>query len=286
MTHGALLEQARPLAAWIAAQATSARPRVVGIQGAQGSGKSTLAARLAARLQEDSGLRTVVLSIDDFYLTRAQREALARDVHPLLRTRGVPGTHDVALAERTLERLRTLRAGEALRLPRFIKAHDDRAPAADGPECRGPVDVVLLEGWCVGVPPQEAGELAAPVNALEAEEDRDGRWRAWVNAQLAGPYAALFARLDRLVTLRAPDFAAVLDWRVQQEAGNRAEVAAPTRAMTPAALRRFIAHYERLTRHALRVLPARADVVLELDPRREVTAIGGRAPPVSRGAWS
>lgn len=260
------------LAAWCAAQARPGRALVVGINGAQGSGKSTLAALLRQLLEHGPGLRPVVLSIDDFYLTRAEREELARRVHPLLMTRGVPGTHDVALARRTLERLRELRQGERLSLPRFIKAQDERAPERDWPECTGPVDIVLFEGWCVGTPPQGADALATPVNTLEAEEDADGRWRAHVNAQLATAYATLFALLDRLVLLRAPGFEVVHGWRVEQEAGNAAAVAGAAHVMTPSAVRRFIAHYERLTRHALRVLPARADVVLELDERRAVVA--------------
>lgn len=259
------------LAQWIAAQKRPGRALVVGINGAQGCGKSTLAARLRDELEQEPGLRTVVLSIDDFYLARAERADLATRVHPLLRTRGVPGTHDVALAQRTLERLRTAREGESVTLPRFVKALDDRAPQSDWPACEGPVDVVLFEGWCVGTPPQADDELASPVNALEADEDADGRWRAWVNQQLVTTYAVLFAQLDRLVLLQAPDFAVVHGWRLQQEADNVA-AAAGARAMTPAELQRFIAHYERLTRHALRVLPARADVVLQLDAQRRVVA--------------
>ena len=259
------------LSQWVARQARPGRTLVVGINGAQGSGKSTLAARVQQQL-EHHGQRTAVLSLDDFYLTRAQREELARTVHPLLATRGVPGTHDVGLARRTLERLRDLRDGESLRLPRFVKAQDDRSPEEDWPTCSGPFDVVLFEGWCVGTPPQAADELATPVNALEADEDADGRWRAYVNMQLATGYPALFALLDRLVVLRAPGFEVVHGWRLEQEAGNAAASPGAAHVMTSIALERFIAHYERLTRHALRVLPASADVVLDLDARRRVTA--------------
>src|SRR4051812_33755031 len=71
-------------------------PFILGISGLQGSGKSTLATELidAARRR---GWSAVSLSLDDVYLTRAERESLARAVHPLLRTRGVPGTHDLTL---------------------------------------------------------------------------------------------------------------------------------------------------------------------------------------------
>lgn len=266
--------QARPhyatLAKWIATQARPGATLIVGINGTQASGKSTLAALLRQMLADEFGKRAAVLSIDDFYLTRAERAQLARDVHPLLMTRGVPGTHDVALARRTIERLSALREGEQLRLPRFIKVNDDRAPESEWPTCSGPIDVVLFEGWCVGTPPQRDDELATSVNALEANEDADARWRSYVNAQLATSYADLFAMLDKLVLLQAPGFDVVHGWRLEQEAGNAKEVASAAHVMDAAALRRFIAHYERLTRHALKVLPDCADAVIKIDAQRRV----------------
>src|SRR5689334_11864372 len=102
------------LAQWIASKVRPGRLLTIGINGAQGSGKSTLAALLHDLLEDGAGLRTVVLSIDDFYRTRAERQGLAREVHPLLETRGVPGTHDVALARHVLARLRELGRGESL----------------------------------------------------------------------------------------------------------------------------------------------------------------------------
>jgi D-glycerate 3-kinase len=114
--------------------------------------------------------------------------------------------------------------------------------------------------------------LGAPVNALERDEDPDGAWRGFANAALAGPYAALFARLDRLVLLSAPNFAVVRGWRGQQETRLRARLAAegrdPALAMDESALDRFVAHYERLTRWIAEDLPGVADVVVKLDERR------------------
>jgi D-glycerate 3-kinase len=261
------------LARWIAARTRPGESRIVGINGAQGSGKSTLAQRLRHALEKDHDRSAVVLAIDDFYATRAERVALAQSVHPLLITRGVPGTHDVALLSATLDRLRDLRAGRTLRLPHFVKALDERAPADRGALVTGPADVVLFEGWCVGTPPQQAGALVDPINRLEADEDRDGRWRRYVNDQLAGPYARLFASVDHVVFLQAPDFAVVHRWRSQQEAGNAAAAPGADHLMDVAALTRFIAHYERLTRHALSALPQRADVVIELDQQRRPLAV-------------
>jgi D-glycerate 3-kinase len=259
----------RPLAARIAGWAAEgATPLVVGICGPQGSGKSTLAA-LVGRLLAARGLKVATLSIDDLYRTKAERARLAREVHPLLATRGVPGTHDPALG---LAVLQALGRPETTALPRFDKAADDRAPETSWPRVEGPVDVVLLEGWCVGARPQPAARLAAPVNALERDEDPNGVWRGFANAALAAPYATLFARLDRLVLLTAPAFAVVRAWRGQQEARLRARLAAegrdPALAMDEAALDRFVAHYERLTRWIAEDLPGAADVVIPLDGDR------------------
>ncbi len=253
----------RPLAARIAAAAAGRPAFVVGINGAQGSGKSTLCGFLEVLLAVDSGLRAVTLSLDDVYRTHAERLALARDVHPLLATRGVPGTHDIALARRVLAALG--REG-TVAVPRFDKQRDDRLPQQQWPLVAAPVDIVLFEGWCVGAAPQLASALATPVNRLEAEGDADGRWRSHVNTALAGEYAGLFDMIDLLVMLRAPGFDSVRLWRglQEQKAGG---------AMDAAALDLFIGHYERLTRDMLETMPAKADIVVGIDRHHRATTI-------------
>lgn len=234
---------------------------VIGIAGAQGSGKSTLACELAAQLAAD-GVKVASLSLDDLYLTQAERQALARDVHPLFATRGAPGTHDVALGLATID---ALARGEAVPLPRFDKGRDDRAPAQEWPVAPMDTQVLLLEGWCLAAAPQPDADLLGPVNALEAAEDPEGIWRRHANAALARDYPALWRRIDRLIYLAAPDWAVVAQWREQQEAELRLQ--APG-AMTPQQVARFIQHYERLTRWMLAELPDRADLTLQLDRQR------------------
>jgi D-glycerate 3-kinase len=241
---------------------------VLGIAGAQGSGKSTLARGLRARM-ERRGVACALLSIDDLYLTRAERAALARDVHPLLATRGVPGTHDVALG---LAAIDTLARGEAVRLPRFDKGADDRVPEAEWPCASAGTRLLILEGWCVGARPQAAAALVEPVNALEAAEDADGRWRAYVNAALAGPYQALFARIDALALLAAPDFAVVARWREEQETALRGR-GGGAGVMGPAGVQRFIQHYERITRAMLEEMPGRVDMMVRLGVDRGVMGV-------------
>lgn len=245
------------------------RPLLLGLCGAQGSGKSTIARVLTERLAA-AGVRAATLSLDDLYLTKAQRVLLARDVHPLLGTRGVPGTHDVALGIRVLDEIRR---GQPTRMPRFAKSRDDREPETAWTSVPGSLQLLIFEGWCVGARPQQEGDLRLPINELEREEDGDGRWRAYVNAMLAGPYQALFSGLDRLILLAAPTFEIVKQWRGQQEAELRRAVPDAAGVMDEAALQRFIEHYERLTRHILEEMPSRADLVLRLSCEREVTAV-------------
>lgn len=262
-----LEELLRRIAGW---RAGHAGLFVLGICGSQGSGKSTLVEALEARLAAD-GVKALRLSLDDMYLTRVERQALGAAVHPLLATRGVPGTHDVALG---LETISALRNGDPVRLPRFDKGRDDRADPATWPLTPSSVQVLLLEGWCLGARPQS--DVSAPVNTLEAGEDPQGVWRGYANAALAGAYQTLFAAVDRLVLLAAPDWEVVARWREEQELALR-ETAAPL-AMDPEQVARFIQHYERLTRHILAEMPARADLVVRLGPQREVLEIIPPAP--------
>lgn len=244
------------------------KPFVLGIAGAQGSGKSTAAARLAGRLRA-RGVACALLSLDDLYLDGARRAALAQAVHPLLRTRGVPGTHDVGLGLAIIEAL-----GQAgpVALPRFDKARDEPAPRGSWDMFEGPADVLILEGWCLGAHPQASETLAAPINALERDSDPDGSWRLYVNDQLAGPYRPLFERIDLRVLLAAPDFDTVEDWRIEQEQTLRAQCIAEGRTaaklMADAEVRRFVGYFQRITEQMLRDAAGIAELVIPLDARR------------------
>ena len=254
-------------------------PLVVGISGAQGSGKTTLALIVAELLEREMGLAAACLSLDGLYLRKSERRELSRTVHPLLETRGVPGTHDVARAEELLDELTRTERERTVALPVFDKALDDRASASQWPVVHAPVDVVLFEGWCVGARPQPQESLAEPANALEAEGDRSGGWRRYVNERLKTDYAGLFRRLDLLVMLRVPSFEKVLEWRSLQEHKLRERLAGRPRpgdrppGMTEAELEHFVRHYERLTRHMLKTMPDYADAVIDIDENHRMTAI-------------
>ena len=242
------------------------RSRVYGIAGLQGSGKSTLAAQMAA-LALARGLSVVVLSIDDFYLGRRERLRLGHDVHPLLATRGPPGTHDVALACATID---SLRAGEPTALPHFDKIADRRLPPSRWTRVTRAPDLIVFEGWFLKVPPEDAGALDEPLNALERDADPNGIWRAYCNHALAD-YAPLWKRIDRLLYLQGPGFEVVPDWRWQQEVTLQA--AHPRRSsMQRENVERFVLFFERVSRQAIRTLPAIADRTIRIDAARRPIA--------------
>ncbi|MFZ4122408.1 MAG: kinase [Caulobacterales bacterium] len=263
------------IAAHIATElrARSARPLVFGVAGAQGSGKSTACAQAAATLEQQSH-RTLTLALDDYYLSRAARAALAKDIHPLFATRGPPGTHDLAALNATLTALRT---GQSCVLRAFDKLQDDVLPEDAWPSAAANPAVILFEGWCVGARSEAPNALTKPINSLERDEDETCLWRSAVNSALAGPYANLFASLDGLILLLAPSFDVVHHWRCEQEETNAMRATAPEGSqphrMDAAAIARFIQHYERITRNIITEMPDRADLTIQLDAKRNVLGL-------------
>ena len=249
------------------------RPLFIGINGAQGTGKSTLA-KLFKLCCTEAGFKVVVLSIDDFYLSKAARAQLAETVHPLLVTRGVPGTHDVEQLKSCLSHLLDSQTG-TVKIPRFDKAADNPITEDQWAPTTLPVDLIILEGWFIGLEPEPCEHLISPVNRLEASEDVDGSWRKFVNNSLRSDFADTFGRLDSLLMLQAPSFEQVFAWRSLQEEKLKRHRAARVDAdtssvMNPEDIGRFIQHFERLTRHALNTLPRKADWVFHLDSQHRV----------------
>lgn len=269
------------------------RPVLIGIHGAQGTGKSTLTLFLKEILGRHYGTATASFSIDDIYLTRAERQRLSGLVHPLFITRGVPGTHDVSLGQQVLDKLLSAKPGDKTAIPAFDKAQDDRAPRERWPVFEGPAEVVLIEGWCLGAVPEKEEALARSVNRLEAEEDPHATWRSYVNECLKDSYRAFFDRFDYLVMLKAPSMECVLEWRTLQEHKLAARHAnapkksaeksgAPSlRIMSDDEVARFIMHYQRVTEHCLREMPGRADVLIPVDADHSLEAPQFRDPPAS-----
>lgn len=269
-----------PLGHDILAAKTSSQPMLVAINGCQGSGKSTLADFLVTWINANTEFNSVALSIDDFYLSSAARQTLADDVHPLFATRGVPGTHDTHLMQHTLAAL--LAGNIGVSLPQFDKQNDEPITKAQWPKNQQPIDIILFEGWCVASSAQQPYQLQNSVNELEQMEDPQGVWRRCVNSCLANEYQTIFAMIDYTVMLKAPSFDEVYAWRLEQEQKLLTKKGQGKGTFNREQLRRFISHFERITRENLTSLAEHADAVLELDMNRDISNMSLLADKVSQ----
>lgn len=219
---------------------------VLMVSGSQGIGKSTA----LEQLQADAELNIAVLGLDDFYLPRSDRMELAKSVHPLFETRGPPGTHDIGLLIQTIEALKAAKPGAQTIWPSFDKSKDERKPRSDWHSFVGPPDVILVEGWLIGVLPDPAAPQSPPMNAIEMQ-DLEGVWRAHQEAALSKAYAALWNLADDFFHLLAPSFESVCGWRTQQEEGNLGLSPGTLPEDRKIWVQEFVLHYERITRRVL-----------------------------------
>lgn len=208
--------------------APSARPLIIGLNGVQGVGKTTLVTALAAALSAHR--RTLVLSVDDFYLRHDAQLALAAS-HPsnaLVQNRGEPSTHDLPLLRSVFA---DLAAGRQTSVPCYDKAafsgRGDRRPESEWPVVNAPgeppVEIVILEGWCVGfraLEPAALEEKWAGESLTLKHHSLDDL--AFVNEALRG-YDVVTDLFDAFVHIDAEDLSYVYAWRQEQEAKLREE---------------------------------------------------------------
>lgn len=244
---------------------------LVGISGAQGSGKTTLATLLQAFLKARFSWKVAHISLDDYYLSHQQRLQLSLSIHPLLQTRGVPGTHNIKLLQDTLHKLSHAKSNELTIIQRFNKLTDNPFPLTQCEPFHGKADVILLEGWCLGASPQTDTALQIPINHLEKEEDPHCIWRKFVNDQLKNSYNPLFQQVQYLIYINIPSFDKIYEWRgVQEQKLAKNHLNIPQKKVMPQQeLTRFIAHFERITRLLMQTMPQKADLVLQMSEQHQ-----------------
>ena len=130
------------------------KTKIIGLTGGQGTGKSTISNILKIILQEGFNLNTVIFSIDDFYKTLKERKIMSKKISPLFLTRGVPGTHDTKILFNCIKELKKSKFKKIL-IPKFNKAIDDRISKSRWLKVNKKPNIVIFEGWCVGVEPQK-----------------------------------------------------------------------------------------------------------------------------------
>ena len=247
------------------------KTKVIGLTGGQGSGKSTISKILKIILKEAYNLNTVVFSIDDFYKTLKERKKMSKQVSSLFKTRGVPGTHDTKLLYKCLKKLKDTKFSK-ISIPLFDKSNDNRLSKKKWQKILRKPNIIIFEGWCVGVSPQKKKDLLVPINELEKEKDKNKIWRKRVNQELKNEYKKVFSLIDLLLFLKVPSFKYVFKWRLLQEKKLRL-IKRGKKIMNDNEVKNFIMYYERLTRHMLKNFYKKADTIITIDKKHRLKSI-------------
>ena len=247
------------------------KTKIIGLTGGQGSRKSTISNILKIILKEGFHLETVIFSIDDFYKTFKERKIMSKKISPLFLTRGVPGTHNTRMLQNCIQNLKKNKFKNFL-IPRFDKSIDDRSPRNKWLKVKKKPNIVIFEGWCVGVTSQKNKDLNTPINKLEKNKDKKKVWRKKVNIEIKNSYYKIFNLIDKLIFLKVPSFKYVFKWRLLQEKKLRI-ISKSKKTMTDQQISNFIMFYERLTKHMLKILPKKAHSVISIDKQHRLKSI-------------
>ena len=253
-----------PLSKWIySSYKKDNKTKVIGLSGGQGAGKSTITDILKFILKKKFGLELCIFSIDDFYKTKKERKQMSEDIHPLFLTRGVPGTHDVNLIEKTLSKLKKKKFKTVL-IPKFDKSTDDRFMKSKWTKITKAPNIIIFEGWCVGATKQNEKILKKPINFIEKKYDKNLKWRKKVNNHLKNNYKKLFNKIDKLVYLKAPSFNHIFQWRMHQEQKLKL-TSKNKKTMSKSKIKNFIMFYERITKQMMKDFYKISDLTIFLD---------------------
>jgi D-glycerate 3-kinase len=263
-----------PVSFWISKKVNKKKPLIIGLAGGQGSGKTTISSILTLILQKYFKLDVLKVSIDDFYKTRKDRKLLSKNKHPLLMTRGVPGTHDINLILSFFKKIKD-KNFKSLQIPTFNKAIDDRCTKKSWQKIKKKPDIVIFEGWCVGAKAQTSSQLIKPINSLEKVYDQDAKWRTYVNNQLKTKYKTLFKQLDGLLYLKAKNFNLLRKWRLKQErklwlqTKNKKNL----KIMSSGDVINFMQTYQRITQQMFNDAIKSSSIIMDLNSKHQIQKI-------------
>ncbi|MBT4644976.1 MAG: hypothetical protein HOC10_00610 [Pelagibacteraceae bacterium] len=237
------------------------------ISGSQGVGKSTLAIIIKLVIEKIYKKKVMILSIDDYYLSKNKRNEISKKIHPLLKTRGVPGTHDINKLRRHINNFNKQKF--PISTPKFDKLKDDCSKTLNKVTS---AQILILEGWCCGTSAVEDKYLYKNINKLELNLDKNFVWRKYYNSILKNQYQSVFKMFDITIYLKPPSFAYVLKWRVLQEKNNAIKTN-QKKLMNKKELSFFIQHYEKITKWMIKTMPAKADLLINLDRNQKIKKI-------------
>jgi len=260
-----------PLCFWISEKVDKKRPYFVGLAGGQGTGKTTISSLIRIILIKYFKLKVFRISIDDFYKTRKERISLSKRIHPMLLTRGVPGTHDINMMLSFFKKVKSKKF-KRLKLPTFNKAIDDRSNKKSWYELNEKPDVIIFEGWCVGAKSETNNTLKKTINSMEKAKDQKKIWRKYVNYQLKSKYKNLYSQLNCLIYLKAKNFNLLQKWRLKQERKLwiKSKMKSNSKIMSKGDVINFMQTYQRITQNMFKKMPKYASIIMNLNTNHQI----------------
>jgi len=240
------------------------------ISGSQGIGKTTILKILNKNFYKFFGKRLLTLSLDDFYYDKSQRRLLSKSVHPLMITRGVPGTHNIKEIFNIIEKFN--KSQYPIKIPIFNKLTDSQIKKRKIIKKKS--DILILEGWCCGSSALKKEYLHKNINALEKKFDKKYIWRNYYNEKLKKEYSELFKKFDELIFFRPPSFSCVLKWRYNQENYlKNLNKNKSIQGMSKKNIIYFIQHYEKITKWMIKIMPKKANLTIFVDKNQKIKNI-------------
>tara|TARA_B100000780_G_scaffold271139_1_gene231744 strand:- start:588 stop:1517 length:930 start_codon:yes stop_codon:yes gene_type:complete len=260
-----------PVCFWIAKKTNNKTPYFVGLAGGQGTGKTTISSILKIILTKYFKLKVFKISVDDFYKTRKDRILLSKKVHPMLLTRGVPGTHDINIMLNFFKKIKSKKF-KSLKVPSFNKAVDDRYNKKYWHNIKDRPDVIIFEGWCVGAKPEKSSSLKRSINSMEKGNDTELVWRKFINQQLKLKYKKLYSQLNCLIYLKAKNFNLLQKWRLKQEykLSLKSKKISKNKIMNKGNVINFMQTYQRITENMFKMMPKYASIVIHLNSNQQI----------------
>ena len=260
-----------PVSFYIANRANKEKTMIVGLAGGQGTGKTTISSIIKMILEKYFKFNVFKISIDDFYKTRKERINLSKKIHPMLMTRGVPGTHDIKMMLDFFNKAKNKKF-KKLKLPNFNKAIDDRFPKKNWNNIYEQPDIIIFEGWCVGARAELNKTLKKPINSLEKTDDQNLIWRKHVNHQLKKKYKKLYSQLNCMIYLKAKSFSLLQKWRLKQEKKLwlKTKNKSSHKIMSKGDVINFMQTYQRITQNMFKNVPKYASIILNLNDNHQI----------------